>query len=153
MAAHGGGLKSELAEVRSATASYNSLKNALADGYVQVTPFYPGQGYHYAKFDLVGTLDRTKPQALTYGQAADGQPVLGSIEYLVPKAGPYANSPPDLFAHDDPDHDSGNHEHWEVVDLGENGESFLVWALHVWVHTHNPAGYFYHSNPRRLFNP
>ncbi|WP_411964252.1 hypothetical protein [Haloferax sp. YSMS24] len=151
-AAHPSGLKGELAEVRSATAKYNNLKKALADGYVQVTPFFQGQGYHYARFDLIGTVDRTKPQALTYGQGGDGQPVLGSIEYLVPKAGPYATSPPDLFTHDDPDHDSGNHEHWEVVDLGENGAPFLVWALHVWVHVHNPAGYFYHSNPHSLFN-
>ena len=152
--AHRGGLKGELAEVRSATAEYNSLKNALDDGFVQVTPFFPGQGYHYANMSRIGTLDRTKPQALTYGQKGDGQLVLGSIEYLVPKAGPYATSPPDVFAHDDPDHDSGNHEHWDVVDLNEGmpGGPFLVWALHVWVHVNNPEGYFYHSNPRPLFN-
>ncbi|WP_396611830.1 hypothetical protein ACH9L7_00660 [Haloferax sp. S1W] len=155
-AAHRGGLKGELAKVRSATAKYNNLDNALADGYVQVTPFVPGQGYHYAKMSLIGTLDPLKPQALTYGQAGDGKPVYGSIEYLVPKAGQYANSPPDVFAHDDPDESSGNHEHWDIVDLNEGvpgADPFLVWALHVWVHTHNPDGVFHHSNPRRLFHP
>lgn len=158
-AAAGGGLQRELAEVRSATARYNDPENAYADGYVVTTAGDPpqiipledvveeghsvcGMGFHFGNFDLFGTVDRTQPQVLAYGVDDDGNLILGAVEYIVPKAGPYANDPPDLFEHDD------GAEHWD-----EDSPAPGLWSLHVWVHTHNPAGVFHHTNPRKQFSP
>lgn len=139
-AAHQGGLKRELAEVRSATAEYNDPANAIDDGYRASDHAVCGMGYHYGNFGLIGTVDRTEPQVLVYGEDEDGDLVLGAVEYLVPKAGPYTDEPPRLFEHD------GGAEQWS--EFGEMG-----WALHVWVHTHNPAGVFNPTNPRPQFCP
>lgn len=139
-AAAAGGLQAELAEVRSATAEYNDPANAVEDGYVPEDHAVCGMGYHYPNFDLIGAVDRTTPQVLVYGEDDDGNLVLGAVEYLVPKAGPYAETPPDLFEHDD------GAEQW--AEFGDMG-----WSLHVWVHTHNPDGVFHPVNPRKLFCP
>lgn len=133
-----GGLKGELAEVRSATAEYNDPGNAVADGYVAEEHAVCGMGYHYPNFNLIGTVDRTRPQVLVYGEGEDGDLILGAVEYVVPKAG--RESPPDLFEHD------GGDEVWQ-----EFGPNF--WAIHVWAHTHNPDGVFNPTNPRKQFCP
>lgn len=140
-AAHKGGLQRQLAEVRSATAEYNDPDNAIEDGYLASDHAVCGMGYHYPNFDLLGTVDRTKPQVLVYGEDEDGNLILGAIEYVVPKAGPYENAPPDLFDHD------GGDEEWALFAGGR------FWTLHVWVHTHNPAGVFNPTNPRKQFCP
>lgn len=139
-AAHRGGLKGELAEVRSATAEYNDPANAIDDGYRAEEHAVCGMGYHYPNFGLLGTVDRTKPQVLVYGEDDDGDLILGAVEYVVPREGDYENSPPDFFAHD------GGEEEWH--EFGPN-----YWALHVWVHTHNPEGVFNPVNPRKQFCP
>lgn len=139
-AAHRGNLEGELAEVRSATAEYNDPSNAVEDGYVAEEHAVCGMGYHYPNFDLVGTVDRTKPQVLVYGEGEDSELILGAVEYIVPKAGNYKDSPPDLFDHD------GGDEQWARF-----GPDF--WALHVWVHTDNPDGVFNPTNPRKQFCP
>jgi hypothetical protein len=141
--AHRGGLDRELAEVRSATAEYNDPANAEADGYEAEEHAVCEMGFHWPNRSLVGTVDRTRPQVLVYGEDDDGNLVLGAVEYVVPKRGEYETSPPDLFAHD------GGDEVWATLVL-PNGEN---WALHVWVHNHNPEGVFNHTNPRELFSP
>lgn len=142
-AAHRGGLQGELAEVRSATAEYNDPANAEADGYEPEEHAVCNMGFHWPNGDLIGTVDRTRPQVLVYGEDDDGDLVLGAVEYVVPKQGEYENSPPDLFAHD------GGDEVWATLELGPH----TSWALHVWVHNHNPEGVFHHTNPRELFSP
>lgn len=139
-AAGSGGLERELAEVRSATAAYNDPANAVADGYRAEEHAVCGMGYHYPNFGLVGSVDRTQPQVLVYGEGDDGDLVLGAVEYVVPRSGPYAESPPDLFEHDD------GAEQW--APFGPN-----FWALHVWAHTNNPEGTFNATNPRPQFCP
>lgn len=152
-AAHRGGLKGELAEVRSATAEYNDPETAYADGYVVpgeegVIPLEDvtekghavcGMGYHFVNGDLLGTVDRTQPQVLAYGVDDDDNLILGAVEYIVPKGGPFEDSPPDLF-----DHDDGGEE-WEEGPLPDS------WSLHVWVHNRNPDGVFAPLNPREQF--
>lgn len=148
-AAHQGGLQRELAEVRSATAEYNDPANAVEDGYVAEEHAVCGMGYHYPDGALFrafdeGTLDayfedrdRTTPEVLVYGEDDSGDLVLGAVEYLRPKDG--SGEKPDLFDHD------GGSEVW--ADFGP------FWALHAWVHTHNPDGVFNPTNPRPQFCP
>lgn len=148
-AAHRGGLKGELAEVRSATAEYNDPANAIADGYIAEDHAVCGMGYHYPDGALLeafreGTLDeyfedkdRTTPQVLVYGEDDSGDLILGAVEYLVPKDG--SGEQPDFFSHDD------GSEVW--------GDFGPFWSLHVWVHTHNPKGVFNPTNPRKQFCP
>ncbi|WP_435075690.1 hypothetical protein [Halorubrum sp. HHNYT27] len=151
--AHKGGLKGELAEVRSATAKYNDPANAYADGFMAFGESGPipledvvseaesicGMGFHFANFDNFGTYDRLKPQVLVYGVDDDGDLILGAVEYIIPDEITGGN--PDLFTHDD------GEEHWDA------GPFPGVHSLHVWVHTHNPDGVFNHTNPRKQFSP
>lgn len=156
VAGHRGGLKGELAEVRSATAEYNDPENAYDDGYVvtdrdgNVIPLEDvpeeghavcGMGFHFVNDSLIGSTDRTEPPVLAYGLGDDGDFVLGAVEYIVPQREEYAESPPDLFAHDD------GSEQWQ------EGPFPNVWSLHVWVHNKNPDGVFTPFNPRELFHP
>lgn len=156
-AAHRGGLKGELAEVRSATASYNNSENAYDDGYVvpdetgDPIPLEDvpeeghavcGMGFHFINESHLGSTDRTVPQVLAYGLGDDGDLVLGAVEYVVPKRGEYESSPPDLFTHDD------GSEQWQ-----EDSPFPGVWSLHVWVHNKNPDGVFAPFNPREIFKP
>ena len=159
--AHRGGLKRELAEVRSATAKYNDPESAYEAGYIVPTEDEDGNpvpmpledvvdeahsvcgmGFHFANVDHFGSVDRTKPPVLAYGVDDDDNLVLGAVEYVVPKEGPYKESPPDLFAHD------GGKEVWQE-DSPEPG----LWSLHVWVHNKNPDGVFAPFNPRKQFHP
>ena len=156
-----GGLKRELAEVRSATAAYNDPANAYGAGYfvptedengdpvpmplediVDEAHSVCGMGFHFVNPDHFGSVDRTEPPVLAYGVDDDDNLVLGAVEYVVPKAEPYEEAPPDLFEHDD------GAEHWQE-DSPQDG----VWSLHVWVHIKNPAGVFSPFNPRKQFHP
>lgn len=148
-AGHKGGLSGELAEVRSATAEYNDPANAIDDDYVPEEHAVCGMGYHWGNFGLLGTVDRTVPQILVYGEDDDGNLILGAIEYAVPKYGEYSTSPPDYFAHD------GGDEQWGTLGVPPSAPVPFeeLWTLHVWVHTHNPEGVFSHHNPRKQFCP
>lgn len=148
-----GGLKGELADVRSATAKYNDPENAVADGYIPEENPVCGMGYHYPHEDLVegivafeengdlsvlteylGSLDRTEPPVITYGEDDDGNLVLGAVEYLT------FDTSDDLFTETEDDQ-------WEpfIPPLG-------VYAMHAWVHFPNPEGVFHSTNPRPQFS-
>lgn len=150
-----GGLKRELAEVRSATARYNDPANAYADGYVAMD--HEGSrvelenvveeaeavcemGFHFVNEELLGSTTPTEPPVLVYGVGDDDDLLLGAVEYIVPKG--VSESEPDLF-----DNDHGA-ERW-----AEDEPFAGVWSLHAWVHTHNPNGVFSHHNPREQFSP
>ena len=161
-AAAAGGLQQELATVRSATAAYSDPENAYDDGYVvlgdpdgdgepEPLPLEDvvdeghavcGMGYHFGRGDRFGSDDPTAPAVLVYGVGDDGDLLLGGVEWIVPKAGPYADAPPDLFEHDD------GEEVWQ-----EDSPAPGLWSLHAWVHTHNPDGVFSPFNPRPQFAP
>lgn len=153
-AAEKGGLQRELADVRSATATYNDPAVAYEDGYIAfdqngnpvaledvVTDAMSicGMGFHFVNQSLMGSTDRTTPQVLVYGADDDGNLILGGVEYIIPDEVSGGN--PDLFAHDN------GAEHWDEGPFPD------VHSLHVWVHTHNPDGVFNHSNPRKQFSP
>jgi len=88
-------------------------------------------GFHYANPQLLdASLDPLKPEAMLYEPVrGDGFKLVG-VEYLVPYTAWTSSTPPMLF-----------------------GQSFLrndvfsVWALHFWIWTENPSGYFSDWNP------
>lgn len=138
-----GGLDRELAEVRAATAKFNDVRTAEMAGYESFGPPICGMGYHYVNSDLVDPQPvKTQPEVMVYGEDDDGSRILGAVEYMVPKVGPYASSSPDLFKNADP--------HWHTLEVGDLPP---LWTLHAWVHNHNPEGVFHDTNPRELFHP
>ncbi len=133
-------LREELAAVRSATAKYHDIETALADGYVRVTPFVPGMGFHYQKISLVGDgkVDLNQPEALLYlPQPEAGHYKLVSVEYLVLKTGDEV--PVEGF--------TGDQDPWHVLPAVP-GVHPAFWTLHAWIWEHNPAGMFHDTNPR-----
>lgn len=155
--AHRGAVQRQLAEVRSATASYNNPANAYADGYTATDPdgnpvaledvhdeafAVCNMGYHFLNFEIISGIyggedaERTRPPILVYGVGDDEDLVLGAVEYLA------SDPQPSLFHGDDDD------EHWEPWPPDPP-----LSALHAWVHNHNPDGVFHATNPRELFHP
>ena len=147
-AARNGGLKRELAEVRSATAAYNDPGNAIGDGYIPEDHAVCGMGYHYPHEDLaaafqafeegtsdplvsyLGGIERTDAPVLVYGETEGGL-VLGAVEYLT------LDPSTDLFPATEDDE-------WHPF-VGP------TYALHAWVHQPNPEGVFHPTNPRHQF--
>lgn len=148
-------LSHQLNAVRAATRNYRDIETAREDGYVAISPYVPGMGFHFAdELPPFGT-DREDPPVLVYftngsydpdpGDAHDcdhdDDLVLGAAEYLVP--GDRTDDPPDVF--DDEDSPRDLHvteaEGWHF----EEEEGFT--GLHAWVHRGNPAGVFHHTNP------
>lgn len=144
-----GGLKRELADVRAATAEYNDPENAIAAGYLSETKGVCGMGYHFPHEDLLegiiafqqgdptvlaeylGSLDRTEPPILVYGEDDDGNLMLGAVEYLT------LDPSTDFFT-------ETTEDEWDPF-IGP------VYALHAWVHAPNPEGVFHPVNPRPQF--
>lgn len=134
----------EVAQVRSAVARYHTPARAEAAGWGLVegldhcfaNPGVGAMGYHYIDGEQLGdpTLDPARPEALVFVPGPTGQLRLGAVEYIIPV-------------------DAWEHEHAPSV-LGrdlhvlEPVPGLEVWALHVWLFEHNPAGMFADWNPR-----
>lgn len=133
--------QSDVAQVRAATAGFHQLERAQAAGYGLVpgldhcfeNPGVGAMGYHYINTGLLDTaLDPLQPEALVYVPQPQGKLQLGAVEYVVPIE-PW---------------DAANTEYPELF-----GETFLrnddlgIYALHVWLFKHNPAGIFAAWNP------
>lgn len=135
--------RSEIAQVRRATARYHNISNAYADGYTEVDPPFvlAGVGCHLwdlaALFGDLGEIDLNHPELLIYSdcsKSAGGQAELRAVEYARPCDGLCDESNlPEGF--------SGDEDAWEV--FGGN----VLWTLHVWIWRHNPAGIFVKINP------
>jgi hypothetical protein len=134
-----------ISEVRGATAPFRDLDVALEAGYGAFLTCFRhgdnlGMGQHYVNGELVGddVLDPLQPEALVYEPREDGSMILVAFEYLV-------------FA-----------DVWDPEGTGREaptlfGQEFAlktnipdtppVWALHIWLWTHNPEGLFADFNP------
>lgn len=146
----------DLSAARRASAKYNQVENALADGYVPMGAcvLLPtgGEGVHYVNFDLLGQPPQVeKPSILTYEKDQSGTPRLAAVEYFTPvfvggapwfapqppPPPPDSNPAPVLFEHtfDGPmaGHFDGMPWHYD---------------LHVYLWESNPAGIFNATNPR-----
>lgn len=148
-------LSQQLNAVRSVTRRYRDIEQARADGYIAVSPYVPGMGFHFAA-DLppFGT-DLEKPGVLVYftngsyrpapgeehDPAHDDNLILGAVEWLVP--GDQTGTPPNIFM------DEASPRRLRVTEAEgwhfESEEGFS--GLHAWVHRDNPEGVFHTTNP------
>lgn len=134
------GLSQQLAQVRRATAPYNDLEEAEADGYhleehCESNPAGPGaMGMHAVNMDLVGDgeLDPLQPEVLVYMPREDDLELV-AVEYFALE-GPFEEAP-SLFGETFVDHTENPHglpPHFE---------------LHAWIWHPNPDGVFTQWNP------
>src|SRR5215204_1265529 len=112
--------KKQLADLRSATAKYHGVEEALADGYAPLggcvaLPSGPTMGIHYVNMQklLDGELSITEPEVLVYLPEADGSLRLVAVEYMIPQA--MTTELPELFG--------------QSFHPGPMG----TWTLHAWV--------------------
>ncbi len=128
-------------DVRGATAEYRDLDTAIDAGYGKFLDCFQngtdlGMGQHYVNGDLVSddVVDALHPEALVYEPREDGDPILVAMEYLVFEDQWKGDEPPTLYG--------------QTFNLKTNiPETPPVWALHIWLFTHNPEGLFADFNP------
>lgn len=138
------GVRSQLVQLRQATAAYHDVEQARAAGWnVRFPPeclthaHLGAMGSHLLNPELLegeeaGRVAVTEPEFLVYEPGPDGQMRLVAVEYVVPfDVVPADGDPPTLFGHE-----------------FHPNETFRVWAFHVWVWRHNPAGLFADWNPK-----
>lgn len=143
-----------LAEVRRATAKYQDVNVALADGYepdpVCAASPMGAMGVHYVNPALLQQpFDTKRPQILLYEPTADGMKLVG-VEWMmpvfvngapwfqpetIPPPPPY-NPAPTLFGHT-----------FDGPMPGHNPSMPWHYDLHVWLWKRNPTGMFSSWNP------
>lgn len=134
----------QLAEVRQATAKYQDVATAIADGYVRLSdcvaaPGLGAMGFHYGKPSLLGApVDPLHPALLLYAPSGNGLRLV-AVEYFKVDADQDLttdNDRPSLFGQpfDGPmeGHEPGMPRHYD---------------LHVWIWQANPAGIFAQFSP------
>lgn len=143
----------ELAQVRRATAEYNDLRAATADGYVQFSPHVPGMGIHYVHSSAMNSdgssalddmLDPSSPEILVYvDQASQShQKRLVAAEYAIPKDG---EAPPENAVELFSGADAGDwHVHPSAHEFSMLGHD---WTLHGECHYEGGLGVFLAENP------
>ena len=134
-----------IADVRHTTAPLRDFDSVEAAGYGKFLDCFlnneiGGMGQHYVNGELVGddVLDPMQPEALVFEPTEDGEMILVAFEYLV-------------FA-----------DVWDPENTGREAPMLFeqefhlktnipdtppVWALHLWLWTHNPEGIFDDYNP------
>jgi hypothetical protein len=66
--------RAQLARVRTATARYRNIANAIADGYADINVVLPNMGAHYLKSGLMdANFDVERPELLVYSQDKNGK--------------------------------------------------------------------------------
>jgi hypothetical protein len=151
-------LQEQIAVARSATEQYQDVRQALKDGYVQVTQDLPGIAAHFAnaQYTRDGVFDPAKPEILLYAKL-DGQWTLVGLSYTSPFADD--ETPPEGFA--------GPldvwHYHTGLCFSGQRvtssqatadqcrqaGGRFVQntgWMAHLWLYMESPEGLFAHQN-------
>jgi hypothetical protein len=120
----------ELRQAKAATAKYQSIENAKADGYHDISVDVENMGHHYMKISLVDAeFDLKHPEILVYNKDKNGKQRLVAVEYAIPLSEPR----PQGFTGD--------------ADVWDGNTVFGLWLLHAWVWEHNPAGVFNSTNP------
>jgi len=137
----------ELAQVRQATAKYQDVNVALADGFIRTPACVAspdgGMGIHFINPARLmdPAVNILEPEILLYNETPDGMKLLG-VEYFYGIGAPDTHVPnpappsPVLFGRtfDGPmeQHDPGQPPHYD---------------LHVWIWQANPSGMFTKWNP------
>ena len=125
-------LNQALAELRRATAPYQDVNIATADGFVPLGVCEEDDSAlpYINPPRIDGTLDFSHPEALLYEPAANGQLTLAGVELVIPYAAWSGQAPPQFFG----------------VPFQREDE-FGVYGLHIWLWRHNPNGMFAIQNP------
>lgn len=143
-----------LAAIRRATARYQNIDAALADGYVDdgfgcvdarlfgLDPSVGGMGFHLINESLHAdpATDPLRPDLLVYEPATvpHGMPKLVALEYEVFAADWFAagnTAPPSLLGQ-------------EFTRLTLPEFDFDAFGLHLWIWRENPSGLFAEFNPK-----
>jgi hypothetical protein len=137
----------QIAAMRRATARYQDLAVAIADGYVQISPCVSvpgvgGMGIHYANPGLMqdAGMNPTQPEMLLYLPEADGSMKLVGIEYAIAKPawhGAGNEGAPVFMGHT-----------FDVLPGDPGAGRPDLYTLHAWIWLPNPAGMFAPFNPR-----
>lgn len=116
--------------VRDATARYQDVATAEADGYVQASACVPLMGSHYVRSVAASQeeLEITQPNILVYESQPDGSLRLVAVEYA-------SATPAVLFGRD-------------FDAPPEDAQPYAHYTLHLWIWEENPAGLFSAGNPR-----
>jgi hypothetical protein len=123
----------ELQRAKRATARYHDVRQAIADGYVDINVVRPHMGRHLLKERLVDAkFEVERPELLVYSPEKNGHLKLVAVEYAVPLA--LSQAAPEGF--------EGSEDVW-VPD-----PQFPLWTLHAWVWKGNPDGVFNMTNAR-----
>ena len=155
-----------VSEVRRATAKYQDIARARADGYVQFSGMEARHGYHFMDVDSElltatglagGTVDLRRPPVLLYVER-DGVWTLAGVEYALASR-PAVNPFPGADWHE---HEASCHyrDYREIAArrAGEcppshpqSGEPFVIWhpafaVAHVWAWIPSPDGPFSEEN-------
>jgi len=121
----------ELALARQASARYQDLSVALADGYVDINVVMQHMGRHFLNPKLLdGSFRPDRPQILVYAPEG-GKWHLVAVEYAVP-LGMSAQAPAGFTG---------------SADVWDHNTGFGLWLLHAWVWKPNPDGMFAPFNP------
>jgi len=125
----------ELQQARAATAKYQNIENAFADGYADINLVMPNMGYHFMRAELVDSIfDPRRPELLVYNKNDNGNFDLVAVEYAVPINPQSLHVPPEGF--------TGDADVWDFNTLNTG-----LWTLHAWVWKNNPDGVFNPTNP------
>ncbi len=127
----------ELDRARAATARYQDVAAALADGYVDAHIVMQNMGHHYLKAALLdGRFEPDRPELLVYAPEG-GRMRLVAVEYAVPLDS--AAAAPAGFA--------GRGDAWS------RNTTYGLWTLHAWLWQPNAAGVFAATNARVRLDP
>ncbi len=128
--------EAQLEAAKGANEKYKDVNKALADGYVQVSPDVPGEGFHYLNPKLLDcTFNAAHPPQLLYALLPGHTRLrLVALEYAIPYACMPKNGPP-------PKGFAGN------LDVWRNDAPVPFWLVAAWLYLKNPDGLFGSKNP------
>jgi len=152
-----------LGTARKATAKYQDVRVAEADGFRAIGPDVPGMGIHYVA-SRSGGFDIERPSILLYEKnaASAGGYALVGVSYLLsgepdadgqPKNPPFPKSLASWHRHSNlcvfPDRSvKGNLSEADCVAKGGKFNALTQWMIHAWIWKDSPTGVFSPTNPK-----
>lgn len=133
--------RADLARAQEASAKYQDVSVALAEGFVPLSPCEDGQGIHFAHLGRAGdgTLEVTEPEVLLYLPTTDGGLRLAGIEHFLPDA--------DGSKETDEDRPELYRQPFNGPMDGHGPGQPVHYDLHVWLWSEHPTGIFAQHNP------
>ena len=152
----------QLAAARRATAKYQDVRAAEADGYRAVGPNVPGMGIHYVRQGASRPFSIDEPPILLYEKDPTSASLrLVGVSYLVvapsgadgqPATSPFPKALASWHKHNNvcvlPDN-SASVELTEAQCTGRGGRftAETSWMVHAWIWKDSPTGVFSPTNP------